>query len=137
MGPWIESLVGQSLGRVDEFKARQGSFMRIYHDTHPIDKFTLSPTTEIVGFSLMNEEEWFVFKCSFEFWVFGKFCMKLWKKKMDTMYCFDLPTPINKLNNVRNRKFWVSRFDCLRQGYITRSLMGFYSNFFSQIWCHF
>jgi len=44
-GPWVESLVGQTLGMVDEFKAQQGSLMKIFHDTHLISKFTLSPTT--------------------------------------------------------------------------------------------
>jgi hypothetical protein len=31
--------------------------MRIFHDKHYVDKFTLSPTIKIVGFSLVNEKE--------------------------------------------------------------------------------
>jgi hypothetical protein len=61
LGPWIKSLVGQNLGMIDEFKAQQGLFMKILCDMHPIGKFTLSLTTKIVGFSLMNEEKQFVF----------------------------------------------------------------------------
>jgi hypothetical protein len=70
----------------------------------------------------MNEEKWFVFKCNnFQFWVFGKFCMKLWKTKSGyNVFVLILPTPTNRLNNVRNRKFWVSRSYFLGQGYITK-----------------
>jgi hypothetical protein len=52
--------VGQNLEAIDEFKAQQGSFMKIFRDTHPIGKFTLSLIAKIVGFSLMNEEKQFV-----------------------------------------------------------------------------
>jgi hypothetical protein len=53
---WIKSLLGHDLINLENFKQKQGFFLRLFQEKNPKGRFILSPIVEIAKFYVFNKD---------------------------------------------------------------------------------
>jgi hypothetical protein len=53
--PWIEPLLGHKLISLEDFRSKQGFFLRLFREKKHEGKFVLRPIAKVVGYSRLKK----------------------------------------------------------------------------------